>query len=86
MLKPLILSFLLILSTTASGLDTRKGGQVNQVANKSDLVKKAVNSITKKHKGQVLSAKPVDSAQGLRIKVKLLSDDGIIRILFVNPE
>ena len=82
----ILLVLSLLCSAAAFGLDTRKSGKVNQVGGNGDVVQRAVNFINKKHKGQVLSAKPVQSSQGLKVRVKFLSEDGVIKILFVTPD
>lgn len=71
--------------SSAYALETRKAKSVNNVANRSEVVKRVVNSINEQGNGQVLSARAVKSQQGLRVKVKFLSEDGVISIILVDP-
>ncbi len=72
---------------SATALDTRKNGNSNRIAGPDDrAVQQAITHINKRYQGRVLSAAPVKGAQGKqRIRVKFLSQDGVVRILFFDP-
>ena len=85
MFKFLLIPLLLLTFSNADALETRKGKDVNKVVKRSEVIKRVVKGINKKYKGQVLSAKPVRSKNGPRVKVKFLTEDGVIRILLIDP-
>ncbi len=67
-------------------LETRKSNDVKKIAQPEEAVQRAINRINKRYQGRVLSARPVKVKQGPpRVRVKFLSKDGVIKILFVDP-
>lgn len=86
MSRILLALVLVAVSAAAAGLDARSQGDPRRIADPDEAVQRALTQIGKRYQGRVLSARPVESAQGgLRVRVKLLSKDGVIRIIVVDP-
>jgi hypothetical protein len=82
-----LLLALLFLAVTmpAAALDSRKTGDARRIASPDEAVQRAVSHINKRYNGRVLSAQPVEGSGGVRVRVKFLSKDGVIKVLVVDP-
>ncbi len=85
MVRVLTALALLALAATASALDSRKSGDASRIANPDEAVQRALSQISKQYNGRVLSAQPIESNGGIRVRIKFLSNDGVIKVLDVDP-
>ncbi|KAA3622394.1 MAG: hypothetical protein DWQ08_12905 [Proteobacteria bacterium] len=86
MVRVLLVLSLVAVSTVASALDSRKKGDATRIASPDEAVQRAVSQVNKLYQGRVLSARPMRGDKGdLRVRVKFLSKDGVIRIMVVDP-
>lgn len=74
-----VLALILLLVSVADASDSR-------VTSSDEAVQRAVRLVNEQYQGRVLSAKVVEGGQGgWRVRVKFLSNDGVVRVLVVNP-
>ncbi|GJL82137.1 MAG: hypothetical protein DHS20C01_17710 [marine bacterium B5-7] len=77
---------MLSVASSSVALDSRASSDKGTIADPDQAVHQAISYVNSRYKGRVLSAKPVTSKQGVtRIRVKFLSKDGVVKILFFDP-
>lgn len=87
MLRALALaaSLALVVSPGVHAGDSGRGDK-GRAMSADEAVQRALSKVNREHQGRVLSARPVSGSGGqVRVRVKFLSADGVIRTLVVDP-
>lgn len=81
----LVVLALVAATMAAAPADSSRDRERHRGAGVDEAVQRAVSQINKRHQGRVLSAQPIDGNGSVKVRVKFLSKDGVIKTFVVEP-